>query len=481
MREWLRQAAGGLPRQFWFLWTGTLINRLGSFVVVYLAIYLTGQQHFSQSQAGIVLGAYGVGGAVGTMTGGVLTDRWGRRPTMLTAQFGAAALMVGLGLAQGFWQILVGALLLGAFAEGVRPAFQAMMVDVVPDADRVRAYSLNYWAVNLGFASAAVLAGLAAQFNYLLLFLVDAGTTLVTAVISLIFLAETRPHRAPAATGPRARGGPGLGAIFRDRVFMTFVALNFFIVLVIMQHLSTMPIAMSADGLSPATFGWVIAINGLMIVAGQLFVPKLIDGHDRSRVLALSTLIVGVGFGLNAFAGTAALYALSVVIWTVGEMLQSPSNSALIAELSPAQLRGRYQGVNSLSWSGGAALAPIVGGFVQEHRGGGVLWLGCAAIGVLVAAGQLVSGPARERRAKALREGAPAYPVAAVTVAAETVAPPVAVALPATGSAVPRQGRRRPPSGPGPGPRLSVRRFKNRVISDRADRAARKGDNGPDV
>nr|BFE67598.1 MFS transporter [Actinoplanes digitatis] len=441
MRGWLQQAAGGLPRQFWFLWTGTLINRLGSFVVVYLAIYLTGQQHFSQSQAGLVLGAYGVGGAVGTMTGGVLTDRWGRRPTMLTAQFGAATLMVGLGLAQGFWQILLGALLLGAFAEGVRPAFQAMMVDVVPDSDRVRAYSLNYWAVNLGFASAAVLASLAAQFDYLLLFLVDAGTTLVTAIISLIFLAETRPHRAPPAAGPR-RGGPGLGTIFRDRTFMTFVALNFFIVLVIMQHLSAMPIAMSADGLSPATFGWVIAINGLMIVAGQLFVPKLIDGHDRSRVLALSTLIIGVGFGVNAFAGTAALYAVSVVIWTVGEMLQSPSNSALIAELSPAQLRGRYQGVNSLSWSAGAALAPIVGGFVQQHLGGTVLWLGCAAIGVLVAAGQIVSGPARERRAKALRERAPVHPVAVETVAAETVAPPVAVVLPPAGSAVPRQRRR---------------------------------------
>ncbi|MEU4216050.1 MFS transporter [Actinoplanes sp. NPDC026623] len=419
MRGWLQQAAGGLPRHFWFLWTGTLINRLGSFVVVYLAIYLTGQQHFSQSQAGLVLGAYGVGGAVGTMTGGVLTDRWGRRPTMLTAQFGAAALMLGLGLAQGFWQILAGALLLGVFAEGVRPAFQAMMVDVVPDSDRIRAYSLNYWAINLGFASAAVLAGFAAQFDYLLLFVVDAGTTLITAVISLIFLAETRPRRASrTASAPRARGGPGLGTIFRDRVFMTFVALNFFLVLVIMQHLSTMPIAMSADGLSPATFGWVIAINGLMIVAGQLFIPRLIEGHGRSRVLALSTLIIGVGFGLNAFAGTAALYALSVVIWTVGEMLQSPSNSALIAELSPAHLRGRYQGVNSLSWSGGAALAPIVGGFVQEHLGDLVLWLGCAAIGLLVAAGQIVSGPSRERRAAALREAALAPPATAVPAAA---------------------------------------------------------------
>jgi MFS family permease len=425
VRGWLQQAIGGLPRQFWFLWIGTLINRLGAFVVIYLAIYLTQALHFSQSQAGLVLGAYGVGGAVGTMTGGVLADRWGRRPTLLTAQFGAAALMLALGFAQGFWQLVAGALLLGLFAEGVRPAFQAMMIDVLPDRDRIRAYSLNYWAINLGFASAAVLAGFAAQFDYLLLFVVDAGTTLITALISLIFLAETRPARPHRpASGPAARRGPGLGTVFRDRVFLGFVALNFFVVLVIMQHMSTLPIAMSADGLSPATFGWVIAVNGLMIVAGQLFIPKLIDGHNRSRSLALATLIIGVGFGLNAFAGTVALYALSVVIWTLGEMLQTPSNATLIAELSPAALRGRYQGVNSLSWSGGAALAPIMGGFVQEHLGSTVLWLSCAGIGVVVAAGQLASGPARERRAAALRAAMPAVATAAAGI--RPVAPPPA-------------------------------------------------------
>ena len=408
MRGWLQQAAGGLPRQYWFLWAGTLINRLGAFVVIYLAIYLTQALHFSQSQAGLVLGAYGIGGAVGTMTGGVLADRWGRRPTLLTAQFGAAALMLALGFADGLGQLVTGALLLGLFAEAVRPAFQAMMVDIVPDRDRVRAYSLNYWAINLGFAVSAVLAGFAAQFDYLLLFVVDAGTTVITALISLFLLAETRPaHTGQRTAGRAARGGPGLGAVFRDRVFLTFVALNFLVVLVIMQHMSTLPIAMTTDGLSPATFGGVIAVNGLMIVAGQLFVPKLIGGHNRSRVLALSTLIIGVGFGLNAFAGPVALYALSVVTWTFGEMMGSPASSALIAELSPAALRGRYQGISSLSWSAGSALAPIMGGLVQQHLGSTVLWLGCAGIGIVAAAGQVASGPARERRAATLRRTDP--------------------------------------------------------------------------
>jgi MFS family permease len=401
VRDWVRQTTGGLPRQFWLLFLGTLINRLGSFVVIYLAIYLTRHLGFSQSQAGLVLGCYGVGGIAGTLTGGVLADRWGRRSTLLTAQLGAATLMFSLGFARGTWQLAVGAMLLGAFTEAARPAYQSMMIDIIPDRDRIKAFSLSYWAVNLGFAGAAILAGLAAQFSYLLLFAVDAGTTLLTACITLFLLHETRPVRG-TAVAPTGRQ-PGLGTVLRDRNFIGFLLLNLFIVIVLLQHTSTLPIAMTAEGLSPASYGWVLAVNGLMIVAGQLFIPKLIGGHQRSRVLALGTLVIGLGFGLGAVADQVWLWACTVVIWTLGEMLQSPANAALIADLSPTALRGRYQGLNSLSWSAGSALAPVVGGFVLQHLGGKTLWLGCAAVGVVVAVGQVASGPARERRAAEIR------------------------------------------------------------------------------
>lgn len=410
MRGWFRQATGGLPRQFWFLWTGTLINRLGSFVVIFLAIYLTGERHFTQSQAGLVIGLYGVGGAVGTTVGGVLADRWGRRPTMLTAQFGAAVLMLTLGFAHTYPQIITVSFLLGMFAEAVRPAFSAMMVDIVPDRDRVRAYSLNYWAINLGFALAAIGAGFAAKASYLLLFVVDSGTTLITAVISLIFLAETRPARVAHAPGKiKTRGG--LGTVLRDRIFMSYLAVSLGTVIVMMQHMSTLPIAMTADGFSAATYGWVIAVNGVLIVLGQLFVPKLIGGHDRSRVLAVAAMVMGVGFGLVAFANSAWFFALTVVIWTLGEMLQSPSNAATVAALSPAQLRGRYQGLTSLSWSVGTAVAPILGGLTQQHLGDASLWIGCFLLCALVAVGHLIAGPARERRMTRIATSAAAEPV----------------------------------------------------------------------
>nr|WP_221378497.1 MFS transporter [Actinoplanes polyasparticus] len=426
MRGWFDQAVGGLPRQFWLLWTGTLVNRVGSFVVIFLAIYLTGERHFSQSQAGLVIGLYGVGGALGTTVGGVLADRWGRKPTMLTAQFGAAALMLALGFAHHYGQILAVTFLLGFFSEAMRPAFSAMMVDVVPDRDRVRAFSLNYWAINLGFALAAVGAGLAAKVDYLLLFVVDAGTTLATALICLIFIKETRPSRT-AVRPPRGEAG-GLITVLRDRVFVTYLLVSVGGIVVMMQHLSTLPIAMTSEGLSAATYGWVIAVNGVLIVVGQLFVPKLIEKRDPARVLALGSLIIGVGFGLNALAHASWFFALSVIIWTLGEMIQSPSNATTVAALSPAALRGRYQGLNSLSWSAGTALAPIAGGFTQQHLGNAALWIGCFLVCALVALGHILSGPSRRRRIASLGVTAPALPepIADVPAVAEPVADPPA-------------------------------------------------------
>uniref|UniRef100_A8LZG4 Major facilitator superfamily MFS_1 n=1 Tax=Salinispora arenicola (strain CNS-205) TaxID=391037 RepID=A8LZG4_SALAI len=402
MRGWLHDTAGGLPRTFWYLWTGTLINRLGSFVIIFLAIYLTQERNFSASQAGLVLGLWGVGGAAGTTIGGTLADRWGRRPTLLTAHLGATSMMLALGFARDLWSVALGALLLGLFAEAARPAFGAMMIDVVPDKDRLRAFSLNYWAINLGFACAAVLAGFATEAGYLLLFVVNAATTLTTALIIFVKVSETRKPLVTAAGRPTAPPR-ALRTILADRVYLGFVALNLFAALVFLQHISMLPIAMGDSGLSPATYGSVIALNGVLIVVGQLFVPRLIKNRSRSHVLALSAVVLGVGFGLTAFAETAWFYGLTVLIWTLGEMLNSPSNATLIAELSPSELRGRYQGVFSLSWQVAGATAPVLGGVVRERAGDDILWLGCALIGGLVAAAHLISGPTRERRVTALR------------------------------------------------------------------------------
>ncbi|MFD0885095.1 MDR family MFS transporter [Streptosporangium algeriense] len=408
MRVLLREAAGGLPRSFWHLWTGTLVNRIGSFVLLFLTIFLVRERGLTDVQAGLIIGLWGAGGAVGAMMGGILADRWGRRPTLLVSQLCSALLIIALGLSRGFWLTCACALALGLFAEAARPAFSAMMIEVVPEKDRVRAFSLNFWAHNLGFACSAVLAGLAAEADYLLLFLVDAATTAATA---LFIFVKVREPRAPEAGIDRAAGPRlGIGSLLRDRVFLGLVLANLLIEIVFLQHKSMLPIAMSDKGLSASTFGWVISLNGFLIVLGQLFVSSLIKTYDNSRVLALAAAVIGGGFALTAFADSAWLYAMTVLIWTVGEMLDSPSTAALVAGLSPRTMRGRYQGMFSLASSIAAFAAPVLGGLVRERFGDTILWIGTGAVAFAAAAVHLSSRDARIRRVSALNSQAEQHP-----------------------------------------------------------------------
>ncbi|GAA1811724.1 MFS transporter [Luedemannella flava] len=412
VRRWAAETAGGLPAGFWYLWTGTLINRIGSFVLILLSVYLTHERHFTPTFAGLVIGLWGAGGALGTLLGGVLADRWGRKPTYLTFLYTSAALMLALGFAQSAPIVAGTVFVLGMAAEGSRPAMSALMIDIVGPHERLRAFSLNYWVINLGFAFSAIAAGALASVDYLLIFIGDAATTAAAATVVAIKVRDThRSTRAPRPAAPTPAAG-SLFSVFTDRVFLGFFACNLLLALVFMQHISTLPLAMAADGLSTGTYGLVIALNGILIVAGQLFVPKLLRHLPRAHALALGAVLVGVGFALTAFAGTAWFYAISVVIWTLGEMADAPSKSALLADLSPSWMRGRYQGASSLAWSMASFGAPIIGAAVQQHLGNATLWLGCLVVSLIVAAGHLLMAPAREHRVVELR-------------AAEAVAPAI--------------------------------------------------------
>ncbi|MEV4435500.1 MFS transporter [Streptomyces sp. NPDC049555] len=389
-----RKSVSGLPRQFWWLWTSTLINRLGAFVATFLSLYLTIDRGYSASYAGLVAALHGLGGVVASLGAGVMADRLGRRPTMLVAQLATAASVALLGFVQHPLAIAAVAFLVGMASSASRPAVQAMMADIVPPEDRVRAFALNYWAINLGFAFSSLAAGVVASYSYLIGFLGEAALTLACALLVFWKLPESRPEQTAAAdaadTG--AGGTPderpvSLGTVLRDGRFMGVVGLSFLMAFIFMQHTVALPVAMGADGFSPGDYGAVIAVNGVLIVALQIPVTRFIEHGDPRRLLTVSALLAGCGFGLTAFAGSVGAYMLTVVVWTFAEIINSPTQMSLVVRLSPAQGRGRYQGVYSLSWSVAALVAPLVGGTLIDHYGAEVLWALCTAVGALAAAG----------------------------------------------------------------------------------------------
>ncbi|GAA2062474.1 MFS transporter [Streptomyces albiaxialis] len=389
LRQSLAESVGGLPRAFWWLWTSTLINRLGAFVATFLALYLTVERGYSASYAGLVGALYGAGGVVSSIGAGVLTDRLGRRPTLLLAQLSTAASVAALSLMTHPVAIAAVAGLVGMSTNASRPAVQAMIADMVPPEDRVRAFALNYWAINLGFAISSTSAGLIAQYSYHLLFFTESAMVLACAILVYVKLPESRPERSavPRAGEARDDGQVSMGTVLRDGRFMTVVGLSLLVASLIQQGFVALPVAMGQQGFSSSDFGMAIAVNGLLIVVVQLPITRFIEKREPGGVLVVSSLLVGFGFGLNAFAGTVPFFVFAVVVWTVGEVINTPTQMGLVVRLSPVHGRGRYQGMYSMSWAAANLSAPLAGGYVIDRFGADVLWAASAVVGVIAAVG----------------------------------------------------------------------------------------------
>jgi MFS family permease len=386
----------GLPPTYWLIWTGTLINRLGGFVIPFLTLYLTSQRQIPVSQAALMVSLFGAGSFLAQLTGGELTDRLGRRPVMLTSFLVAPAAMVILGLARALPLIAVSTFTVGFFTDLYRPAVGAAIADLVPSESRTRAYGYNYWAINLGAAIAPVIAGLLANYTYLALFIGDALTTLAFGAIVYFGIRETRPVEAQGVKGASVR--ERLRQLTSEPILLLFSLLALFFGLIYMQGFVTLPVDMGSHGLGPEQYGLAVAANGFLIVLVSIPVSNAAAKWHRFGAMATAAVLLGLGFGFTALAETLPFFALSVGIWTLGEIAASTVAPAIIADLSPIELRGIYQGIFGSAWGLAFFIGPLLGGQIYEKLGANVLWGSCLILGVLLAFGFLALGVPAKRR-----------------------------------------------------------------------------------
>jgi MFS family permease len=264
-----------------------------------------------------------------------------------------------------------------------RPAVAAAVADLVQPDDRPRAYSLLYWAVNVGASVAPILGGVIATHGYLTLFVADAATTFLYGLIVWKALPETQPAQRHVAGG-------GLRLVLKDRRFVLACALLTMLSVVFFQSFTILPLDVRAHGISAAGFGGLIAANGMLIVLLQPFVGDLIRRRSRFGMLGVASILIGTGFGMNALVGTVPWYLAATAVWTLGEILYSPAGPSLAADLAPIELRGRYQGVLSMTFSVGFFLAPLIGGWTAGVFGFPTVWIACFLVSIAAGFGFLI-------------------------------------------------------------------------------------------
>ncbi|MDV5147120.1 MFS transporter [Streptomyces sp. SBC-4] len=386
----------GLPPVVWTIFAGTIVNRLGYLVTPFLVFFLAARG-VTGTDTSYVLGALGAGNLIGPAVGGILADRIGRRPTMLIGLIGAAAAQGALFLAPGVWTMAAASLLISTAGSTVSPAAYALLADAVDSERRQRAYALFGWGVNIGTAVAGILGGYLAAHGYWLLFAVDAGAMLLYAVIVATRLKEPARAKTPKTKNEK-KEGIGYGVILRDRLALLLLPLFGIQLFVYSLTEVALPLAVRDSGLSPAVYGSMAAVNAVLVVALQPFVTARLAKLPQLVVQSAGSLLIAVGVALTGLADGIVGYTVSVVVWSLGEVVVAGIAAGVVANLAPAHARGRYQGAFSWTWGVARFAALTVGVAAYTTLGPSALWWTALVAGLAASAATLILAPRVHRR-----------------------------------------------------------------------------------
>jgi MFS family permease len=397
--DYLRGLDPRLPRSVWLVELGGVVNAFGNgFVYPFLFIYLHNVRGFALGVSGLIVATNaGVALLAGT-PGGAAADRLGAKRTLAASLALLTIAFALFPLVRAPWHAFVLAALVG-LANGVFwPSYHTLLAAITPSDRRHAGYALQRVSMNLGFGIGGAVAGLIAASSrpgtFTALFLIDAATYAV--FLLLLTVVPGTPQESETGADDLDHK-VGYAAILRDRVFLALLGLNIVFVTAGYAQLETLPVfAKNQADVSERAIGLVFLVNSLVIVLAQLPLTKLVEGRRRMAMLALMTavwaaawmLVFGAGLWLSA-AAAAAVIVVAGGIFAIGECLQGPTQQALIADLAPDRLRGRYMALSTSSWSIGWIAGPALGAFVLQQEPL-ALWPIAAAFCLAAGAGGLL-------------------------------------------------------------------------------------------
>ena len=415
--RWLRSFDPQLPRDVWLLQLGGVMNSFGNGVILpFLVIYLHDVRGFGLGIAGLVVATSAAAQLTAGLVAGPLVDRFGPRNVL-----GAGLVMQSIGfglfpLVRSPWQAFALIAIEGAGSAGFWPSQSTLIARLTPPARRHAAYAQQRVTMNLGIGVGGLVGGLIASVahptSFTVLFLLDAATFLAyVAVLAFI-------HDPGIAEEERSDTPASYRAVLRDRLFLRLWSLNFLFVAAGYSLFTLVPaFAREYAQLTERQIGVVFFVNTGVIVIVQLPISRAIEGHRRLRALALMPLLWVVswlmldasGYWLTGMAAFVVIM-IAMAIFGVGECFHGPAHQALVAEIAPDHLRGRYFAVHSLSWGLAGTVGPAAGGFLLAAAPF-ALWPLASAVCVCAAVGALHTEPLVPERFRRIPKTEPAPPV----------------------------------------------------------------------
>jgi MFS family permease len=365
------------PSRFWVVVGVMFVDRIGGTMLFpFFSLYITQKFSVGMTQAGIILGFFSIFGMLGGMIGGALTDRLGRRSLILFGLVFSAVSTLSLGLANEFWMLFPLAVLTGLLSDISHPAHQAMIADILPEKQRAEGFGILRVVANISWIIGPTVGGLVANRSFLYLFIIDAVISCFVALLFYLFIPETKPEASPEEeTQSILQAFAGYGEVLKNLAYVSFIAASMLMLMAYQQMYSTLSVYLrDTHGIDPQGYGFLMASSAITVILFQFWVTRRIKNRPPFLMMALGSLFYMVGFGLFGFVATYWLFALNIVIVTIGEMIVVPTSQALAANFAPANMRGRYMAVFGLSWAIPSIIGPAAAGLILDNLNPNLLW-----------------------------------------------------------------------------------------------------------
>ncbi len=367
------------PRPFWILVLSQFIDRLGSTLIMpFFSLYITQRFNVGMTQAGVLLAIFSVSGLAGSMLGGALSDRFGRRGIVLFGLIISACSSVSMGLVDELAVFYLLAAFVGVLSDVGGPARQAMLADILPERQRAEGFGIMRVVGNLAWIIGPTIGGFLAARSYLLLFILDAISSTIVAFIVYRLIPETKPEISENGDTTQLLDTiRGYRQVARDKFFLQFVLASMIMTFVYLQMYSTLSVYLrDVHGVATQAFGALLSMNAAAVVLLQFWITRRISPHPPLLMMALGSGFYLIGFVAYGVVSNYILFVVAMLFITVGEMIVMPVSQALAARFAPEDKRGRYMAFFGLSWAIPSMMGPWLAGRVMDTMDPRWVWYG---------------------------------------------------------------------------------------------------------
>ena len=373
------------PKSFQILAGATFIDRVGGTMIQpFYSLYIAQKFGVNMTTIGLLFGIWAISGVVGNMLGGALTDKIGRKTMLVAGLVLSAASAILMGVVNELWAFALVSTVVGMLSDIAGPARGAMTTDMLPPEKRAEGFGIIRVIGNLAWIVGPALGGLLASKSYMLVFICDAIASIITALIVIWKIPETKPQASEEIEKETLlQTFKGYGKVTADKLFMAYVLISMLLIFVYSQMYSTLSVYLNQQHDIPAKgYGWLMSINAIIVVLFQFSVSWGTRKKPPMRMMALATILYGIGFSMIGFVDQYWMFIVAMAIITIGEMVHIPTSSGLIANLAPEDKRGRYNAFAGLSWGVPNIFSTFFAGLVMDNLNPDLVWTiaGCICL-----------------------------------------------------------------------------------------------------